>query len=79
MNNLLKFVLHCNVGKATPDAIDEFLCEAAVMRMFKHPNVLSLLGVTVQDELPCVILPLMSNGDLKTYMKKHFDVSTIEI
>ena len=64
------------VGLATPHDTEEFIREAIVMRMFSHPNVLSLLGVSVYEDIPCVILPLMSNGDLKTYMLKHHSVST---
>ena len=44
------------------------------MKMFDHPNVLCLLGISVYEEVPCVILPFMSNGDLKTYMRNNQEV-----
>ena len=40
---------------------------------FKHPNVMSLLGVCfdTEDNLPLIVLPLMANGDLKSYLAKR--------
>ena len=35
---------------------------------FDHPNVLKLLGVCFDNELPLIILPYMANGDLKNYL-----------
>lgn len=51
-------------------AVSNFLQEAILMRDFNHPNVLSLIGVTLDDEqLPMVIIPLMSKGDLKHVLR----------
>ena len=61
-------------GRVTPHETDEFLREATRMKMFDHPNVLSLLGISVYEEVPCVILPFMSNGDLRTYMRNNQEV-----
>ena len=35
---------------------------------FDHPNVLKLLGVCFDNQLPLIILPYMANGDLKNYL-----------
>ena len=35
---------------------------------FDHPNVLKLLGVCFDHQLPLLILPYMANGDLKNYL-----------
>ena len=64
-------------GRATPHETDEFLREAIIMKQFDHPNVLSLLGVSLYEDIPCVILPFMSNGDLKTYMRKNQKVKSL--
>ena len=48
--------------------IEDFLREALIMRQFDHPNVLYSLGVSVHDKKACVVLPLMSNGDLRTFL-----------
>ena len=44
------------------------------MRQFNHPNILSICGISVHEDKPCVILPLMSNGDLEKYLRKHDEV-----
>ena len=46
------------------------------MKEFNHPNVMSLIGISVHEDKPCVILPLMSNGDLENYLRKHSEVNT---
>ncbi len=57
------------------EKVEKFLQEVVVMRKFHHPNVMKLLGVTVQDDKPCIILPLMMT-DLKHYLKDKQLVST---
>ena len=57
--------------------VEDFLQESVVMKQFNHPNVLSLIGVSVHNAKPCIILPLMTNGDLHKYLKKYEKVSTI--
>ena len=51
------------------EMIEEFLQESVIMRQLDHPNVLSLFGVSVHNNKPCVILPLMVNGDLRNYLR----------
>ncbi|XP_045143030.1 tyrosine-protein kinase Mer [Echinops telfairi] len=53
--------------------IEEFLREAACMKDFDHPNVISLFGVCIEMSSqgipkPMVILPFMKYGDLHTYL-----------
>ncbi|XP_068597274.1 tyrosine-protein kinase Mer [Brachionichthys hirsutus] len=53
--------------------IDEFLNEAACMKDFDHPNVISLLGVCLEVDSgrfpkPMVILPFMKYGDLHSFL-----------
>ena len=51
--------------------VEEFLQEAILMTRFNHPNIMPLFGVSVHNDKPSVILPLMVNGDLKTYLKRN--------
>lgn len=41
------------------------------MKKFDHPNVLNILGVGLDaySRLPFILLPFMSNGNLKTYLQ----------
>ncbi len=54
--------------------VSEFLKEVVIMRKFNHSNVLKLLGVTVHDSKPCIIMPLMLT-DLKHYLKQNRKVN----
>ena len=45
---------------------------------FKHPNVMSLIGVCIDGEFPLILMPYMSNGNVLGYVKQkkeelHFD------
>ena len=41
------------------------------MKAFKHPNVMSLLGVCLDmGPVPYIVLPFMSRGDLLTYIQQ---------
>ena len=42
------------------------------MKDFKHPHVLGLLGVCLDtpDAAPYIVLPFMSNGSVKEYLKR---------
>ena len=50
----------------------EFVAEFAVMKTFRHPNVIPLLGVCVDyddEDVLKVVIPFMSNGDLRNFLK----------
>lgn len=46
----------------------DFLGEAHLLSQFKHPNVLSLLGIVTIDEPVLIIIPFMKNGDLRSFL-----------
>ena len=41
------------------------------MLNFEHPNVMSLVGVCVDGEIPLLIMPFMSNGSILEYVRHH--------
>ena len=46
--------------------------ESIKMKRFKHPNVISLIGVCIDaGPAPYIIMPFMGNGSLLSYLKKH--------
>ena len=55
--------------------IEDLLMEAIIMRKFNNPNVLNIFGVSVYEQKPCILLPLMHNGDLKKYLEANTHVS----
>ena len=56
---------------------ETFLQEVIIMRQFNHPNVLSLIGVSVHDNKLCALLPLMTNKDTKSFLRRNKEVSLI--
>lgn len=49
----------------------EFLNEASVMKAFDTAHVVRLLGVVSQGQPTLVVMELMANGDLKSYLRSH--------
>ncbi|CAI8014186.1 Tyrosine-protein kinase Mer, partial [Geodia barretti] len=49
------------------------------MCTFSHPNVLGMEGICLDEESqsPYLILPFMSNGDLKTFLRKKRGVNNM--
>lgn len=52
---------------------NEFLNEASVMKNFDTFHVVKLFGVVSEGNPPYVIMELMENGDLKTYLRGSRD------
>ena len=45
--------------------------EISTMLSFRHPNVMSLVGVCLDGEMPLLIMPFMSNGSVLEYVRRH--------
>ena len=41
------------------------------MLSFEHPNVMSLVGVCLDGEMPLLIMPFMANGSVLAYVRHH--------
>ncbi|XP_014476872.1 PREDICTED: insulin-like peptide receptor isoform X2 [Dinoponera quadriceps] len=67
--------VRCAVKTVNENATDrqriEFLNEASVMKAFDTHHVIKLLGVVSQGQPTLVVMELMVNGDLKTYLRSH--------
>ncbi|KAK6175676.1 hypothetical protein SNE40_014078 [Patella caerulea] len=62
-------------------SLKDFVEEALMMKDFDHPNVLQLLGISLnKDSSPLVVLPFMGNGDLLSFVaNEEKEVSVDEI
>ncbi|XP_052081048.1 hepatocyte growth factor receptor-like isoform X4 [Mytilus californianus] len=59
--------------------INAIINEAMIMKDFNHPNVMSLIGISIAPgEFPLVIIPFMSNGDLLSYIRSADNKPTIK-
>ena len=38
------------------------------MSELDHPNVLGIIGICLEDDIPFMLLPFMANGDLKEFL-----------
>ncbi|XP_062614202.1 hepatocyte growth factor receptor-like, partial [Saccostrea cucullata] len=60
--------------------VTAFLNEALIMKDFNHPNVLTLIGITLdKGEFPMVILPFMKNGSLLSYIRNEDNMPTVKM
>ena len=50
---------------------EKLLKEVTTMLSFKHPNVMSLIGMCFDEEMPLLIMPYMSNGSVLVYVKQN--------
>ncbi|KAG8231626.1 hypothetical protein J437_LFUL012555, partial [Ladona fulva] len=70
-----KAEMRCAIKTVNEHATDreriEFLNEASVMKAFNTHHVVRLLGVVSQGQPTLVVMELMANGDLKTYLRSH--------
>ena len=64
-------------GNQDVSQIEEFLEEALMMEEFTHPNIMNIIGISFIDNMPYVILPFMTNGDLRTYVKEPSNVKKL--
>ena len=68
----LKCLLSCT-DLSSQEQLKEFFSESLIMKDFEHPNVLGLVGVCFDspDGFPCIILPYMAQGNLRSYLKSR--------
>eukprot|EP00053_Salpingoeca_punica_P017226 m.165293 g.165293 ORF g.165293 m.165293 type:complete len:658 (+) comp17152_c0_seq2:358-2331(+) len=50
---------------------EDFLKEASVMKLVRHPNLVQLLGVCTRDEPMFIITEYMPGGNLLDYLRQH--------
>ena len=52
--------------------MQSLLSEITQMKDLSHPNVMSLVGVCINEaQGPAIIMPYMANGSLLDYLKKE--------
>ncbi len=60
------------IGMTSYSDVQSMLSEVTKMHDLAHPNVMTLLGVSVHaHQGPSIIMPYMANGNLLDYLKKE--------
>ena len=52
---------------------ERLLKEVSLMLTFSHPNVMQLIGLSFDGEMPLIIMPFMSKGTVLEYVREHRD------
>ena len=50
---------------------DRLLKEITIMISFNHPNVMPLIGICFDGEVPLLIMPFMSSGSVLDYVTQN--------
>ena len=50
---------------------ERLLKEVSIMLSFSHPNLMPLTGLSLDGEMPLLIMPFMKNGSVLEYVKQH--------
>ena len=50
---------------------ERLLKEVSIMLSFSHPNLMPLTGLSIDGEMPLLIMPFMTNGSVLEYVKQH--------
>jgi len=60
--------------------ITQMFCKEVVMwKSLRHPNVLPLLGVTMEENLFAMVSEWMINGNINEFVKAHRDANRFEL
>ena len=62
-----------------PREIQYFLEDSIMMRGLRHRNVVSLLGIIVENNQVFSVSPSMENGNLKTFITNEENVSQVKV
>ena len=49
---------------------ENLLKEISTMAAFEHPNVMELVGVCLDADMPLIIMPFMMNGTVLEHVRK---------
>lgn len=61
----------CTLALFSTSDVRKLTKEVDTMFYFDHPNVMSLIGVCVDGEIPLLIMPFMAKGSVLEYVKHN--------
>jgi len=67
------------VFKKRDELAESFIDDALVMKEFIHDHVMTLIGITFDENgLPLIVMPYMENSDLLDYLRQSTNSPTVE-
>ena len=75
MHSVVPFTINIISNSALSSESDrvKLLKEVSLMLSFKHPNVMSLIGLCFDGDIPMIIMPFMSYGSVLDYVRRNRD------
>lgn len=61
------------------ELLRRFQQESAIMKSIQHPNVVKILDVKLDAELPFIVMELIEGGDLRSLLKTYGSLKTDEV
>ncbi|XP_053344696.1 protein tyrosine kinase 2 beta, b [Clarias gariepinus] len=61
--------------ECSPDIMDKFMSEAALMKKLEHPHIVSLIGI-IEEEPVWIVMELYQHGELGDYLIKNQNTLT---
>ena len=63
---------HSPVDVCSLKDVNELMEESLKMKALSHPNIINLIGVSVDaGDSPYIVMPYMANGSLLSYLRKE--------
>lgn len=62
-----------------PDTLRRFQRESEIMKSIQHDNIVKIIEVHLDAELPYIVMQLIEGGDLRSLLKRHstLDIATV--
>ena len=67
----LSKLFYCILALSHESDKDKLLKEVTAMLAFQHPNVMTLVGMCFDGEIPLILMPYMSEGSVLGYVKQN--------
>ena len=65
------FFFWLSLGFLDPSDVANILNKCVKMRAFVHPHVMGILGISLDEQAPYIVMLFMANGSLHSYLRKH--------
>jgi len=61
------------ISSPTPSQQKNFVKDLMILNEYRHPNIMSFLGASIQDQHTLLVMEFMPEGDLYTRIQNDVD------